>query len=114
MNSSNERRLSDSTKPTIPGPPVSEEILSLNDWVMFEVESDQIRLIGKILEGTIVIIRVSRDGIPSRRRWTVTVMYVNHAKRCDLADIHRLALEMNTPHLSQVWTYYRVVRDFPG
>lgn len=50
---SNGRRLSDSTKHTIPGPPPSEEILSLNDWAMLEVESDQIRLIGRILEDTI-------------------------------------------------------------
>lgn len=68
MNSSNERRLSDSTKPTIPGPPVSEEILSLNDWVMFEVESDQIGLIGKILEGTIVIIRIFQGWHPKQAK----------------------------------------------
>jgi hypothetical protein len=61
---SNGRRFSDSTKHTIPGPPPSEEILSLNGWVMLGVESDQFGLIiGKILEDTI-----RWDGIPSRRR----------------------------------------------
>lgn len=60
---SNGRRLSISTKYTIRGPPPSEEILSLNGWVMLGVESDQFRLIGKILEDTI-----RWDGIPSRRR----------------------------------------------
>jgi hypothetical protein len=61
---SNGRRLNDSTKHTIPNPPPSEEILSLDDWVMLEVESDQIRLIGKNFSK--MLFMFSRDGIPSR------------------------------------------------
>jgi hypothetical protein len=75
---SNGRRLSISTKYTIPGPPPpSEEILSLNGWVMLGVESDQFRLIGKILEDTIWGWHPKQAKMTD---WSVTVKYAEPCK----------------------------------
>ncbi|KAF8497054.1 hypothetical protein F5888DRAFT_1889716 [Russula emetica] len=57
-----------------------------DDWVTLEVESDQIRLIGKILEDTI---RIFPGWYPKQVKmtdWIVTVKYSNYAKRRNLAD----------------------------
>jgi len=68
-----------------------------DDWVTLEVESDQIRLIGKILEDTI---RIFPGWYPKQVKmtdWIVTTLL-------GYLQTLEVALETNTAHLSQLWT----------